>query len=67
MNFLRFCELLVSKQCGVKYIALKTGLDTDRTQQEEKLAGIRDSLTSHGVQLDVHYSTSLHDREIRYD
>lgn len=66
MNFLRFCELLLSKKCGVREIVLKTGQDENTSQQEEKLALIGASLKDHGVKLTVNYSLSLHDREIRY-
>ena len=67
MNFLRFCELLVKSQCGVKLIKLKTGSDVhERQQQIDKLQQISQSLLSdHKVRLDVQYSDVIHDREIR--
>lgn len=66
MNFLRFCELLVSKKCGVREIVLKTGQEENSSQaQEDKLRLIGASLKEYDIILTVEYSHSLHDREIR--
>jgi len=66
LNFLRFCELLVNSQCGVKVIKLKTGSDTHEPHnQRDKVQQISQSLNGYGVRLEVQYSDSLHDREIR--
>ncbi|XP_054888048.1 MIT domain-containing protein 1 [Poeciliopsis prolifica] len=67
-NFLRFCEMLL-KSCGkVKKIHLLTSQDEgDNTQQSSALSELRDSLGGHEVTLDVQYSSTIHDREIRFD
>uniref|UniRef100_A0A3P9NT72 MIT, microtubule interacting and transport, domain containing 1 n=2 Tax=Poecilia reticulata TaxID=8081 RepID=A0A3P9NT72_POERE len=67
-NFLRFCEMLL-KSCGkVTKINLLTSQDEgDNTQQSSALSELRDSLGGHGVTLDVQYSSTIHDREIRFD
>ncbi|GFR58817.1 MIT domain-containing protein 1-like [Elysia marginata] len=69
-NFLRLCELIVRKKCPVKSIILNTGRDEDMTsqqQQHQKLLGIGKSLQGLGIRLDINYSDTLHDREIRLD
>ncbi|KAM4867233.1 MIT domain-containing protein 1 isoform 2-T2 [Thomomys bottae] len=64
-NFLRFCEMLI-KSCKVKTIHLLTSVDAgNRTEQLIALEEIKRSLGSHGVLLEVEYSSSIHDREIR--
>ncbi|XP_027879714.1 MIT domain-containing protein 1 [Xiphophorus couchianus] len=67
-NFLRFCEMLL-KSCGkVNKIHLLTSQDEgDNTQQNSALSELRGSLGGHGVTLDVQYSSTIHDREIRFD
>ncbi|XP_069844622.1 MIT domain-containing protein 1-like isoform X3 [Dipodomys merriami] len=66
-NFLRFCEMLI-KSCKVKTIHLLTSLDAgNRTEQLSALDEIKRSLRSHGVLLEVEYSSSIHDREIRFN
>ncbi|XP_014890134.1 MIT domain-containing protein 1 isoform X2 [Poecilia latipinna] len=67
-NFLRFCEMLL-KSCGkVTKIHLLTSQDEgDNTQQSSALSELRDSLGGHGVTLDVQFSSTIHDREIRFD
>ncbi|XP_037860129.1 MIT domain-containing protein 1 isoform X3 [Chlorocebus sabaeus] len=68
-NFLRFCELLIKRPCKVKTIHLLTSLDegTEQVQQSRGLQEIEESLRSHGVLLEVQYSSSIHDREIRFN
>ncbi|GAB1284898.1 MIT domain-containing protein 1 [Apodemus speciosus] len=56
-NFLRFCEMLIKKPCK--------GLGN--TQQSIGLEEIKQSLRSHGVVLEISYSSSIHDREIRFN
>ncbi|XP_012582939.1 PREDICTED: MIT domain-containing protein 1 isoform X2 [Condylura cristata] len=65
-NFLRFCEMLIKSPCKVKTIHLLTSLDQDsgRTEQVSALNEIEGSLRTHGVSLEVKYSSSIHDREI---
>ncbi|XP_052601082.1 MIT domain-containing protein 1 isoform X3 [Peromyscus californicus insignis] len=56
-NFLRFCEMLIKKPCK--------GLGN--VQQSSGLEEIKQSLGSHDVLLEVNYSSSIHDREIRFN
>jgi len=63
---LKFAELLVKSQCGLRVIKLRTSADTtDHQQQQTKLAEIGSSLATHHVTLHTEFSSSLHDREIR--
>ncbi|KAM9850834.1 MIT domain-containing protein 1 [Aulostomus maculatus] len=67
-NFLRFCEMLLKATCKVKTIHLLTSQDeADSQQQSSALAELKDSLSSQGVTLDLQYSSTIHDREIRFD
>ncbi|KAM8857356.1 MIT domain-containing protein 1 [Synchiropus picturatus] len=67
-NFLRFCEMLLKASCQVKTVHLLTSQDeADSKQQSSALAEVKESLASHGVTLDLQFSTSIHDREIRFD
>ncbi|XP_021491697.1 MIT domain-containing protein 1 isoform X3 [Meriones unguiculatus] len=68
-NFLRFCEMLIKKPCKVRTIHLLTSGDEGfgNTQQSSGLEEIKQSLRSHGVLLQVSYSSSIHDREIRFN
>ncbi|XP_041512221.1 MIT domain-containing protein 1 isoform X2 [Microtus oregoni] len=67
-NFLRFCEMLIKKPCKVRTIHLLTATDEGfgNAQQSSGLEEIKQSLRSHGVLLEVNYSSSIHDREIRF-
>ncbi|XP_067890006.1 MIT domain-containing protein 1 isoform X2 [Heterodontus francisci] len=68
-NFLRFCEMLLKGPCKVKTIHLLTSLDNSdsNSQQSRGLEEIKESLQSYGVTLEVNYSPSIHDREIRFN
>ncbi|XP_054643094.1 MIT domain-containing protein 1 isoform X3 [Dunckerocampus dactyliophorus] len=67
-NILRFCEMLLKAPCKVKTIHLLTSSDeADASQQRSALAELKDSLNAHGVALDLQYSSTIHDREIRFD
>ncbi|XP_065783514.1 MIT domain-containing protein 1 isoform X1 [Muntiacus reevesi] len=68
-NFLRFCEMLVKRPCKVRTIHLLTSLDegTGKEQQSSGLEEIKQSLRNHGVHLELEYSSSIHDREIRFN
>ncbi|XP_049585004.1 MIT domain-containing protein 1 [Syngnathus scovelli] len=66
-NFLRFCEMLLKASCKVKTIHLLTSPEEDGGQQASCMAELKQSLGAHGVTLDLQYSTSIHDREIRFD
>ncbi|KAJ0070134.1 hypothetical protein NL108_002444, partial [Boleophthalmus pectinirostris] len=69
-NFLRFCEMLLKGLGKVKQIHLLTSQDevghTDKLQTSA-LIEIKESLKTQGVTLDVEYSSTIHDREIRFD
>ncbi|XP_008326288.1 MIT domain-containing protein 1 [Cynoglossus semilaevis] len=67
-NFVRFCEMLLKAQCKVKNIHLLTSQDeTDSTQQSSALTELTESLSGHGVTLDLQFSSTIHDREIRFN
>ncbi|KAK2839984.1 hypothetical protein Q5P01_013724 [Channa striata] len=67
-NFLRFCEMLLRASCKVKQIHLLTSLDeAGGSQQSSALAELKESLSAQGVTLDLQYSSTIHDREIRFD
>ncbi|XP_041807105.1 MIT domain-containing protein 1 [Chelmon rostratus] len=67
-NFLRFCEMLLKASCKVKKIhLLTTQEETDSSQQSNALAELKESLAAQGVTLDLQYSSTIHDREIRFD
>ncbi|KAL6484837.1 hypothetical protein MHYP_G00068820 [Metynnis hypsauchen] len=67
-NFLRFCEMLLKAECNVKKIHLLTSQDEDSSsQQVSALAEIKQSLQTQNVCLDIKYSSTIHDREIRFD
>ncbi|XP_041055025.1 MIT domain-containing protein 1 isoform X2 [Carcharodon carcharias] len=68
-NFLRFCEMLLKGPCKVKTIHLLTSLDNSggNSQQSSGLEEIKQSLQSYGVTLKVTHSSSIHDREIRFN
>lgn len=67
-NFLRFCELFIAASCKLKKISLITGRDEQNyTQQDGRLRELAKSLADYGIQLEVEYSDTLHDREIRFN
>ncbi|NWR91462.1 MITD1 protein, partial [Furnarius figulus] len=68
-NFLRFCEMLVKGPCKVKTIHLLTSYDegSGRSQQISGLEEIQQSLRNYGVTLNIEFSSSIHDREIRFN
>ncbi|XP_003961790.1 MIT domain-containing protein 1 [Takifugu rubripes] len=67
-NFLRFCEMLVKAPCKVKRIHLLTTQDeAENCQQSYALDEMKQSLSALGMTLDVEYSSTIHDREIRFD
>lgn len=65
-NFLRFCELVV-KVGSAQIINLTTGYDDadQRKEAEEKFKMLASSLLDHGIKLNMKFSDTLHDREIR--
>lgn len=67
-NFVRFCEMLLKSPCKVKKIHLLTTQDdTNGSKQSSALAELKGSLATRGVTLDVQHSSTIHDREIRFD
>ncbi|NWH47519.1 MITD1 protein, partial [Fregata magnificens] len=68
-NFLRFCEMLVKGPCKVKTIHLLTSFDegSGRSQQMSGLEEIQQSLKNYEVTLNIAFSPSIHDREIRFN
>ncbi|XP_058478297.1 MIT domain-containing protein 1 [Solea solea] len=67
-NFLRFCETLLKADCALKSVHLVTSQDeANGDQQSGALSALKDSLSGHGVTLDLQFSTTIHDREIRFD
>uniref|UniRef100_A0A8C5XAF9 Microtubule interacting and trafficking domain containing 1 n=1 Tax=Malurus cyaneus samueli TaxID=2593467 RepID=A0A8C5XAF9_9PASS len=68
-NFLRFCEMLVKGPCKVKTIHLLTSYDQGggRSQQMSSLGEIKQSLSNYGITLNIDFSSSIHDREIRFN
>ncbi|XP_038674350.1 MIT domain-containing protein 1 isoform X2 [Scyliorhinus canicula] len=68
-NFLRFCEMLLKGPCKVKNIHLLTSLDNNggNSQQSSSLDEIKQSLQGYGVTLELNHSSSIHDREIRFN
>ncbi|KAG7248650.1 hypothetical protein CRUP_016094 [Coryphaenoides rupestris] len=66
-NFLRFCEMLLKAPSQVKTIHLLTSQEEgDGGQQMAALAEVKQSLQARGVSLDLQYSSTIHDREIRW-
>ncbi|XP_031725429.1 MIT domain-containing protein 1 [Anarhichas minor] len=67
-NFLRFSEMLLKASCKVTKIHLLTSQDEAASgQQSGALAELKESLSAQGVTLDLQYSSTIHDREIRFD
>ncbi|NXE60538.1 MITD1 protein, partial [Calcarius ornatus] len=68
-NFLRFCEMLLKGPCKVKTVHLLTSYDegSGRSQQMSALEEIKQSLRNYGVTLNINFSSSIHDREIRFN
>lgn len=67
-NFVRFCELVVALST-IKKVTLITSFDdeTQRAEAQSKLADLQQSLLENDIVLDVQFSATLHDREIRLD
>lgn len=62
-NFTRFCELLVRKCSKLKMIQLVT--TADGKEQQKWLTDSKSSLANYSVQLNISYSETLHDRQIK--
>jgi len=70
-NFLRFCEMLITSDANVKRIHLVTSQDEKLGgSAESQMLGLRqlsESLRLRGIDLTIEYSSTLHDRQIRFD
>uniref|UniRef100_A0A8C4X0D9 MIT, microtubule interacting and transport, domain containing 1 n=1 Tax=Eptatretus burgeri TaxID=7764 RepID=A0A8C4X0D9_EPTBU len=68
-NLQRFCEMLLKGPAKVKIINLLTTQDDMRHTKEQtnSLEELRKSLQNYGVILNIKYSNTLHDREIRFN
>ncbi|GFS68332.1 MIT domain-containing protein 1 [Nephila pilipes] len=67
-NFLSFCELIVRYCPQLKKIILTTGTNhQDHVNQMSRFSSIRNSLVSYNIDLEIIFSDTLHDREIRLD
>jgi ATP-dependent Lon protease len=67
-NLVRFCEVLV-KLSSIKRIELVTGYDDDtqKSEIEQKLGDLKQSLLEVDVVFDFDFNSNIHDREIRLD
>ncbi|XP_043256186.1 MIT domain-containing protein 1-like [Colletes gigas] len=63
-NFVRLCELLVTKCCALSKISLVTTLDTQDKNQIARLQELKQSLASHLISFEFIFSDTLHDRQI---
>lgn len=69
-NFLRLCELIVKKRCPVHTITLTTSKPQETASQHDQnkwLQSLTTSLQTHKIKLQINFSDTLHDREIRLD
>lgn len=48
-------------------VSLHPVLQADSSQQSSALAELKGSLSAHGITLDLQFSSTIHDREIRYN
>ncbi|KAJ1366565.1 hypothetical protein KIN20_027253 [Parelaphostrongylus tenuis] len=65
LNFIQFCELVVSRAPNIRCINLLTGMEARNNQ--DAFNELRDSLEKANVVLKVEFSSSIHDREIRFN
>jgi len=67
-NFVRFCEVVLANST-IKQISLTTGYDdeTQRAESQSKLADLKQSLLEQDIVLEISFSATMHDREIRLD
>jgi len=65
---LRLCELLVKRCPSLRTVRLLTGSDPGEAHaQAARFSELAKSLAGRGVTLDITYSDTLHDRQIRLD
>jgi ATP-dependent Lon protease len=67
-NFVRFCEVVLTNST-VRHIKLITGYDDEsqRTDAQNKLGDLQQSLLEQDIVLEIEFSVTMHDREIRID
>ncbi|XP_076626792.1 MIT domain-containing protein 1-like [Colletes latitarsis] len=63
-NFVRLCELVVTKCCALSKISLVTTLDAQDKNQIARLQELKQSLSSHLINFEFIFSDTLHDRQI---
>jgi ATP-dependent Lon protease len=67
-NFVRFCEVVLTSST-IRHIKLITGYDdaSQRADAQNKLADLQQSLLEQDIVLEIEFSGTMHDREIRTD
>ncbi|OWK60843.1 MIT domain-containing protein 1 [Lonchura striata] len=66
--YIRQVHQAIKGPCKVKTIHLLTSCDEgSRSEQRIALEGIQQSLSNYGVTLSIEFSSSIHDREIRFN
>jgi len=67
-NFVRFCEVVLTNST-VRHIKLTTGYDDEiqRADAQNKLSDLQQSLLEQDIVLEIEFSATMHDREIRID
>lgn len=67
INFVRFCELVVSKCRNLKFLSVTTVKDSNSARVADQISAF-DALTTdlkkRNITLSVDYSEQLHDRQI---
>ena len=65
-NFVRFCEVILTSST-IRHIKLITGYDDEsqRTDAQNKLGDLQQSLLEQDIILEIEFSVTMHDREIR--
>lgn len=67
INFVRFCELVVSKCRNLKFVTVTTVKDSNSARVADQITAF-DALTTdlkkRNITLSVEYSEQLHDRQI---
>ncbi len=67
-NFVRFCEVVLTSST-IRRIKLITGYDDEsqRADTQNKLGDLQQSLLEQDIVLEIEFSATMHDREIRVD
>lgn len=67
INFIRFCELVVSKCRNLKFISVTTVKDPKGARSADQISAfnaLTTDLKNRNITLSVDYSEQLHDRQI---